>query len=207
MKRRTSMSDMRNRHGAQMMRLAVSVPAICTSYKDAVKDVCGRVVYVGKKEYARMRSLQKRLDNVGVAYDVYAYTVVRQWWEWCKSKGMHSVPVNVFCGNKAFDRFTETLEWQPTVSMETRADAIDNVAMHNELTAARMFVDWTIRGIDRPIREARKRLSALTGPAIMDPSDAIIVEVCGLLGNVYGCTNARTYDDIADWIVCHAAIH
>ena len=81
-----------------------SEPALCASYRQAIKTVCGRFVRTKESDHKKFLARQRQLTAEGEAFDTYAYTVVKEWWPWCNKKKMGTVPVGIFCGPKAWHK-------------------------------------------------------------------------------------------------------
>ena len=162
-------------------------PLLALSYKAAVMSICGVPIKVSEKKYPALRALQKKLDDLSVAYDTYAWSIVRVYWDFCKGKGMRSVPLSIFCGKAAWSKFTEILE--STVEITTDHDEQWSRMVHAELNAAQMYIGAQLR------RRAQITLSMMRrGANQPDPRPEVVAEVQRLLGEIYGVSG--TYDEI-----------
>lgn len=162
-------------------------PALAYSYISAISTICHRRVQVGKKDFDRVRERQEQLDKLGEAYDSYAYTVVGAWHAWCKERGMNTIPLNIFLGNAAWIRFTET---RSTVRLETPGDEHWNMAVHGEMMAAKLYVDARLNCQIMDLNLARQKAFCNS-----KPTKEVISEVERLLAEIYGCSGS--YDEIA----------
>lgn len=168
-------------------------PALAYSYQSALSEICGIHNRNFKQaDFDKILERQRKLDEIGVAYDSFAYTVVKSWYEWCKTQGMHGVPLNIFLGERAWKRFLKMQD--STVRLDTPGEGHRNLAIHNELMAAKMYIDAKL-----------SRRFAMTLPIVRsmvqaeDPEPDVVEEVESLLSMVYGCTG--DYDAIAKELI------
>jgi len=163
-----------------------SQPLLALSYKAAVMSICGVPTRIAEKNYPRLRAVQKKLDDLNVAYDTYAWTIVKVYWDFCKGKDMRSVPLNIFCGTKAWERFLKILE--STVEISTEHDEQWSRMVHAELNAARMYIGAQVSRKMVTLSQMRR------GAGQSSPRPEVVAEVERLLGETYGISG--TYDEI-----------
>ena len=178
-------SDARSELRKRMAR-NTSQPLLALSYKSAVLSVCGVPVKVGEKQYPKLKALQTRLDGKGVAYDTYGYTIVRVYWNFCKEHGMNLVPLKIFCGKAAWERFCNILD--STVEISSEHDEQWSEMVHKELSAAQMYIGAQIRGRAVTLSQMRK----LAGQP--EPSADVVAEAQRLLSESTGTKG--TYDEM-----------
>jgi hypothetical protein len=145
-------------------------------------------VGIKKTDHPRILERQQMLDEEGIAYDTYAYTVVKAYWKWAKSKGMKVIPIAMFCGDAAWEKFCEIEA--STVKLETAGDEHWNLAVHSELMAAKMYISGKL-----DFRFALVLGLAREFAHSVDPSPSVVAEVERLVGMVYGVEGS--YDEIA----------
>ena len=168
------------------MDKTTSQPLLALSYKAAVMSICGVPVQIAEKHYPRLRAVQKKLDDLNVAYDTYAWTIVKVYWNFCKSKDMRSVPLNIFCGKKAWVRFLKILE--STVEISTDNDEQWSRMVHAELNAARMYIGGQVSRKMVTLSQMRR------GAGQPNPRPEVVTEVERLLGETFGVSG--TYDEM-----------
>ena len=168
------------------MSKTASQPLLALSYKSAVMSICGVPTRIAEKDYSRLRSVQKKLDDLNVAYDTYAWTIVKVYWDFCKGKDMRSVPLNIFCGKKAWERFLKILE--STVEITTDHDEQWSRMVHAELNAARMYIGGQVSRKMVTLSQMR------WGAGQPSPRPEVVAEVERLLGETFGVSG--TYDEI-----------
>lgn len=164
-------------------------PALAYSYRAACINIC-RVqhINISKKDHPKILDRQRMLDAKGIAYDTYAYTVVKTYWQWAKEKGMKVIPISMFCGDAAWERFCELED--STVRLETASDEHWNLAVHSELMAAKMYIGGKL-----DFRFALTLDLAREFAHSVDPSRSVIAEVERLVGMMYGVEGS--YNEIA----------
>ena len=168
-------------------------PTLVGIYRHAVQYVCGvDFVSVKKSMYPKFTSLQHQLDNKGISYDRYAFTVVKQWNRWCKAARMKFVSAGIFCGEKAWRRFMDDLVSKPTVVLSMPTEDDWSECVHNELMAAQQFIMSDGAELLEYFREYPE-------PIVVDPNLNVIQEVLSILNLLYDC-DAKDYYGIREWI-------
>lgn len=167
-------------------------PPLVLSYTNAVQFVCATYVTVSNKTHPRFIARQKQLDDIDISYDKYAFTVVKSWWEWCRGKGMKNVPINIFCGKKAWNRFLDMQD--STVRLDTTLQEDWSRSVHMELSAAQVYIGsmLTKRTVPTrlmPIGLIRKEFG-------ITRNKYAVSEALELLNMIYNC-DAENYNDIA----------
>lgn len=180
------MSTRRKSSRSNIKKLAE--PALAGSYRNAISAFCGASIQISEKDHPKFRARQTDLDGIDAAYDTYAYTVVKSWWPWCKKQGWRTVTVGIFCGKKAWARFTKSY-----VRIESAAEDSWNILVHAEVMAARMYIGAQISKNSLPISQARRL-------ARSDPTDEIVSETLKLLNLVFDM-NEPNYDAIIKCIL------
>lgn len=118
-------------------------PSSWQEYVDAHRRVFGRPVMPKKDVYIQaFFELDVQLLEMGVSSKEYAITVVTMLERWARAKGWRSIPVNVFCGKMAMERF---LQVQQSKYVRIRPDKEEDELFHSELVAARYFVHKNIQ--------------------------------------------------------------
>lgn len=100
---------------------------------------------------------------------------------------MQTVSIGIFCGKKAWDRFLEMMD--STVRLTTASDDNWNAALHNEMTAARIYISTNLRKQAVSLKYLRHHLKCT------NPREDIMTEALRLLNMAFD-TNAQSYDDI-----------
>lgn len=142
-----------------------TVPPLVSCYVNAVRGVCATKVYVNPTMYPRFEVLQNRLLQTGISLDRYAFTVVKTWWEWCRSKNMRIVPPKIFYGKAAWGRFMGMQK--STVVMQTEAEGSWHRDVHQELTAALAYIGAAVRGRAFSLSQARKAVGSSGAPSVV----------------------------------------
>jgi len=161
-------------------------PLLALAYKSAVMSTCGVPVRIAHKSYPPLQALQKKLDDLPVAYETYAYAVVKMYWPWCRDKGMRTVPLRILCGKAAWKRFTDLLE--TTVDLPTEHQEQWAEMVHAELNAARMYIGAQLNRRLVSIGQIRKMSKW------PEPIPDVVAEVERLLAETYGVSGS--YDEI-----------
>jgi len=167
------------------------MPPLAQSYINAINHVCDRDVQVHNKYFRKLLGIQHKLDDLDVSYDDYAYSVVNTWWPWCKSKHMSSVPINVFCGAKAWNRFIK--QHNGTVRIDKPSDDEFTAMVQDELTVAKYYI--AARN-SVTFRQARNALAPYLPTIMPVPPRKVADAVVKLLAKQYDCPDAKSYDDI-----------
>jgi hypothetical protein len=178
---------------AKEVKVSKLPPALAYSYQSALSEICGVHNRSFKQaDFDKILERQRMLDDLGVAYDSFAYTVVKSWYTWCKTQGIHGVPLNIFLGENAWERFLKMRD--STVKLDTPGEGQRNLAIHNELTAAKLYIDARLnRRFAMTLGIARSMMQA------GEPEPDIVEEVETLLSMVYGCSG--DYDTIAKTLI------
>ena len=173
-----------------------ATPALARLYSAVNAQVFGRYIKVARKHYPKFMALQRTLDEVGASYHDYAVYVVVTWREWCKSIG--SVPVNVFCSNKAVERYVKHLSNDKFVDINIMSD--EEVALQDELRVARVYIDNLLHDSPRYFYEIVKLMRPVMSQpwlsAYDNDSSSISSAAIKLLCEEYDL-EATTYDEIA----------
>jgi hypothetical protein len=160
------------------------VPLLGYSYQGAVNTICGAPVQIAQKFYAPLKAMMTKLDELVVAYDTFSYTVVQSYWPWCRDQlHMRIVPLKIFCGKAAWDKFAELNE--STVKLPTPNEAEWSDMVHKELNAARMYIGAQVnrtlkKGKIVTLTDAREMAHQL------NPPEAVVIEAEKLLQMAYG---------------------
>jgi len=183
-----------SKHPSHKVLEAIAEPALVGAYRNAVSLVCRPgYVKVSKSQHKKFLERQKQLDAAGFTYDRYAYTVIKTWWSWCRGKSMKVVPVNIFCGAKAWEGFLKDME--STVRLDTAAEEDVSKLVHEEMTAAIYFLGAQLGGTVTGMSHVRETLKYADPPL-----DKVRAEAMSLLNELYE-TNATDYNDLARQLV------
>ena len=111
-------------------------PLLVTAFRNATSNICGAYPAVSTKLYSAFMNRMHDLDDLDIAYDVYAYGVIVLWYPWCKERGMRSVPARLFVGDKAFERFSR-LQY---AKVDTRNDTDMAALLYDEQMVAQYYL-------------------------------------------------------------------
>lgn len=177
------------------------MPNLASFYIKAHEEIFNVRVFVPESKYGIFRVTEDDLREHGIWPMEYAYTVVRVLKSWAKSKSMSKIPINVFCGKFALDKFRKINESETVDVIVKNVDNIEEELLHNELIVARLFIQHNAN-CDYPIRipDVVKQLKPMLGKHWLEAyhlgtrpiSDAIDV-----LCEEYKLSYAKDYYDIA----------
>ena len=174
------------------------MPMLARRYIDAHKQF-GASVWVHAKEYARFEAKAKELRDVGIHAADYATYVVARYMNFCRSRGMQRVPLNMFLGDAA------TKDYYNYVS-HTGSKRVDSSKQHElfycELVVANTYIMQTLDGEsvveDDIIHTLRPLLSIEYLELTTLEREALRVDALNHLRLVYmlNGTTLKSYDDV-----------
>jgi hypothetical protein len=181
-------------------------PQLVLYYTKATEKIFGKKVWVSTMDFSKFRVLEDDLREIGASSKDYAYTVLSALQYWTKDHHMDYVPVGVFCGKFAFQKFGKIWKSE-TVSL---IDTPDAELRHSERMVAEMLIARNMSGqvmtnIDGVVSELRPLLSR----AWLEMYDhgryrmcsgEIIDELCA----EYHVEYAKDYQDLVREIMKHA---
>ena len=179
------------------------VPALLLCYADAHERVFGKRPFVHEKYYGRFSVFEDDLREMGYSYREYAYTVVRILKKWADSKGLKSIPVNVFTGDWALGKFKRIAG---SKYVDISNIDVDDEIYWSEMTVARSYIQ--AHAYDREpvsVRSLAKELGPLLSPHWLaryrNGGDRMTDRVLDDLCREYGLNHARNYNSIVDAII------
>ena len=172
-------------------------PAIVPHYIDANKEVFGGKIYVHPASYSKLKVLQDELRERGIDYKHYTYTVIRLYGAWAKKYKRKQVPLSIFCGPKALERYLKLADKK---SVEMRPTD-DGELLHSEITAATTYIELAVSGEWQPMREVVTSIEQMLSPKWIDlfaehKRSKLIDKALEILCNQYGVKDAVNYDDL-----------
>jgi hypothetical protein len=175
---------------------SIPEPLLVVAYRQAMERICGVKPYVAQAKWPSFYTRMRTLDEEGVEYGEYANAVITTWIDWCREKGMTTVPANIFTGDAAFDRYMVRVHDSKNVSIDTPAELEEFIRVQDELTVARLYIDVNVHGVPCTWNQACDACWRML--AFVPKDDApgrLTPQVLELLNACYGL-QAASYDDI-----------
>ena len=135
-------------------------PQLVSHYTNATYKIFGKRVWVSTMDFSKFRVLEDDLREIGVSSKDYAYTVLAALQTWTKEHHMDHVPVQMFCGKFAFQKFMKVWKSE-TISL---AHVTDAELKHSERMVAEMYISEVLSrnmniAFDHVVNELRPLLS------------------------------------------------
>jgi DNA-directed RNA polymerase subunit N (RpoN/RPB10) len=176
------------------------MPQLARDYVDTTNILFGLRVFVAKKDYALFRVMSDDLRDKHIDELDYTTTVLPLLKGWAKFRGLSYVPVKVFCGNYALNKFVTYRKKFPSSIMSTVAEDVDNEVLYSELSVARYCV---VNGLEIEIAVAElKPLLSRHWLRRYEEDKRPIAEAMEILVDEFCAPNARNYDDITRTLIC-----
>ena len=125
-----------------MIPMLEAVPPLVTAYTHASDKICSRPIKVNIKHYSKFGELQHKLDVLEIPYDKFAHAVVGHWYGFCRSKGLSHVPVHIFCGPAAWNKFMS----EHIVAVTSSVESTIQWHEHQDITIAMLYIDSLLYG-------------------------------------------------------------
>jgi hypothetical protein len=172
-------------------------PAILPHYLSANEEVFNRHVGIPPKDYNRLLTLQDELREHGIDYKDYAYTVVRLYGAWCKKWNRRQVPLSIFCGSRALQRYMKVAA---KASVEMRPTG-DGKLLYSEMLVAHTYINWSLEGKWQPIRNVMDEVLVMLDRQWIvmfheHKRGELVDKALELLCKEYGVKDALDYDDL-----------
>ncbi len=106
-------------------------------YRNANGSVFGTFPFVRKEHYPKFLVMEDDLREDGISCKDYAYTVINIFRKWTIDKGMNYVPINVFLGKVAYNKFLKVYQSE-SVIIPTNDDK--DKMLYSELLVARAYI-------------------------------------------------------------------
>jgi len=179
-------------------------PQLVAYYTLSMEDVYGVYSRVARKLYDRFFSKEKELIDKGVTPKDYAYGVAIMLEKWVKDKGFSSVPVNVFLGSWAWNKFMKVHD-----SVSVRIDNVtsdeDVGLLWSELLVARTYIQSSLVDNTRlsDVVEDLRPLLSESWLELYEKDDRMRLETLALmqLENEYMVKCPNSYSDIVTALV------
>lgn len=113
------------------------VPYLVMCYTTYHKDIYNAKVYVHEKHYGIFRIVEDDLRELGATPVEYTKTVLNMLKNWAHDKGLKSVPIRVFCGDWAFNKFKKVYK---SDTIDISNNGVDGI-LHSELLVARAYIN------------------------------------------------------------------
>lgn len=108
------------------------------------------------KHIERFEAFEKKLRDLYVPPRDYAFTVVHMLRGWVKDKGFEFLPVNVFLGSWAFNKY---MKQHNSEYVDIQYDCSPHVLLYDELNVARLYIQERGRRLCFIVEELRPLLS------------------------------------------------
>jgi len=118
------------------MKMRNDYPQLVFHYTRATKKIYNKDVWVPTLEFPKFRVLEDDLREMEASSKDYAYTVLEILKTWVRNHHLSYVPVNVFCGDFAFNKFKKVYNSE-TVRIEETSEA---ELEHSERMVAEMYI-------------------------------------------------------------------
>ena len=115
-------------------------------YRSAAKKVFGKEPYVHPKNISKFLVFEDDLRERGIGTYDYATTVVAMLEPWARKRSISYIPVNLFLGQYALDRYMSIAN-SDTVNISISDDK-DEI-LHSEILVARLYVHENLHGVKR----------------------------------------------------------
>ena len=177
-------------------RRSLPEPLLVVAYRQAMERICGVKPYVAQAKWPSFYTRMHALDEEGVEYGTYANAVITTWIDWCREKGMTTVPANIFTGDAAYERYMARVHDSKNVSIDTPAQLEEFIRVQDEMTVARLYIDVGVHGVPCTWKEAVRASQRLLAFLPYDGAPGrMTLQVLELLNACYGL-QAASYDDI-----------
>lgn len=118
-------------------------PQLARFYSEAMEEVYGVYIGVAAKHYQRFCAVEMELLNSGISLHNYAHTVARLWAKWCANKGLRTLPINVFLGQKSRSWYGEYLAFGVDVATPVQ---FRSAVLQDEFAVASIIVRQVMDG-------------------------------------------------------------
>lgn len=169
-------------------------------YRQANEEVFGVSPFIRPEYESKFSVLEDDLREMGVSPKTYAFTVVRVLQPWARNKGMKTIPINVFCGKFAFDKFLKVHKTETVEIVEE--DDFDKM-LYSELLVVRAYIHANTKNgnvvrLRKVVEELQPMLPAGWLEAYECRKGRPIREALAILAKEFDLPNARSYTDIVD---------
>jgi len=136
-------------------------PQLVLAYTRATEKIYGKKVWVPTLEFSKFWVMEDDLREMGASPREYAYTVLKSLKSWAKSHGLDYVPIKVFLGKFAFNKFVKIWNSKTIVIDDDKNDETE--VIHSELLVAEAFIEERLHGnnvsFDQTVKNLRPVLS------------------------------------------------
>jgi hypothetical protein len=172
---------------------------LITHYRSAAKKVFGKEPYVHPKHISKFLVFEDDLRERGIGTYDYATTVVAMLEPWARKRNINYIPVNLFLGQYALDRYMSIANSDTvTISIGDDKDEI----LYNELMVARLYIQKNLQDVRR-LGDIVSDLRPILSKAWLDIYESgkarPVTEALDVLCAEYG-VSGNSYNDIVDAI-------
>ena len=180
----------------------INKPALAAYYESAHKQVLNRTCYIRKNEYPMFETFSDDLRELNIGCRDYAYAVVKLLQSWLQEKKFYRIPVNVFCGDWALNKFKKIDDSQYVRITEPEEDKTVEI-VQSELLVARAYIEYNLKDVYR-MKDVVKDLRPLLSKEWLEcPEDKRpITEVLEMLCKDYGLPLTSSYNNVIRSLQC-----
>lgn len=126
-----------------LKRKLSSDPQLIYHYKNAIKAVFGIHTRVNANKHVKFSEVEKELVDKNISLRDYAYGVVVMLEKWVSDKNMKLLPVNVFLGDWAFNKYLKVHNSVSVTIDNVNSDIAVNL-LWSELLVARTYIETNL---------------------------------------------------------------